>query len=101
MRQNYSPFANSDIGGYRGGYSRNSNRGGRFFKGNRNRSGGGSKISTPNSASASHSSGSPTGLLICQICVKANHTALDCWYRMDHSFQAPSSAMRDATFLNT
>lgn len=93
-RQNSSPFAKSDRGGYRGGYSRNSNRGGRFFKGNRNRSGGGSRLSTPNSASASHSSGSPTGLLICQICGKANHTALDCWYRMDQSFQGSSSTMR-------
>ncbi|GMP80811.1 hypothetical protein CsSME_00035781 [Camellia sinensis var. sinensis] len=93
-RQNSSPFAKSDRGGYRGGYSRNFNRGGRFFKGNRNRSGRGRILSTPNSASASHSSGSPTSLLICQICGKANHTALDCWYRMDQSFQGSSSTMR-------
>ncbi|CAL5415270.1 unnamed protein product [Camellia sinensis] len=86
-RQNSSPFAKSVRGGYRGGYSRNFNRGGRFFKGNRNRSGRGSRLSTPNSASASYSSGSPTSLLICQICGKVNHTALDCWCRMDQSFK--------------
>ncbi|XP_022143436.1 uncharacterized protein LOC111013312 [Momordica charantia] len=26
--------------------------------------------------------------LICQICGKGNHTALDCWNRFDHSYQS-------------
>ncbi|CAL5378340.1 unnamed protein product [Camellia sinensis] len=83
-RQNPSSTSRSNRGSYRGGFYRGYNRG-LFFKGNRSQSSGGNRSFTPNSNSTSTSNSSvpifphtpPTGLILCQICGKANHIALD------------------------
>lgn len=38
--------------------------------------------------------------LVCQICGKLNHTAIDCWYRMDSSFQSsPQNSPHQSSFI--
>ncbi|GMP89176.1 hypothetical protein CsSME_00040856 [Camellia sinensis var. sinensis] len=87
---------------YRGNFS---NRGGsRYFRGSSSRRGG-KNFQSPHlpfqqsqsSASFQNSPPHHTGsLIVCQICGKYNHTALECWHRMDHNFHTTSGTPKAA-----
>ncbi|XP_028071092.1 uncharacterized protein LOC114273489 isoform X2 [Camellia sinensis] len=83
--------------GFRGNSSL---KGGRYFRGSRR--GGRQNFHTTSPLSTSfHSqtgSGSGSGL-VCQICGKQNHTALDCWYRMDPGFQASARSTTPKAYV--
>ncbi|GMP41149.1 hypothetical protein CsSME_00011345 [Camellia sinensis var. sinensis] len=100
--------SNGSTRGYRGNFS---NRGGsRYFRGSSSRRGGKNfqsphppfqqsqssasfQNSPPQSYNLQHHTGS---LVVCQICGKYNHTALECWHRMDHSFHTTSGTPKAA-----
>ncbi|KAH7858555.1 hypothetical protein Vadar_025238 [Vaccinium darrowii] len=74
-------FRGRNGGQFSGGYSdRFSGSSGSRFSGDR--------FSGRNGSPGDRFSG---GSVVCQICGKFNHTALNCWYRMDESYGATSS----------
>lgn len=74
-------FRGRNGGQFSGGYSDrfSGSSGGRFS---------GDRFSSRNGSSGDRFS---SGSVVCQICGKFNHTALNCWYRMDESYGASSS----------
>uniref|UniRef100_A0A2N9J418 Integrase catalytic domain-containing protein n=1 Tax=Fagus sylvatica TaxID=28930 RepID=A0A2N9J418_FAGSY len=112
----YNTSSNAQFGGHRG-RGRNQNRGrggygGRFQTSNSGRGGGSSHGSfinggnfsnfTPVSPNPQTWSSNPSSRPICQICYKPGHTALDCYQRMNFSYQgrhppAKLAAMATAT----
>jgi hypothetical protein len=112
----YNTSSNAQFGGHRG-RGRNQNRGrggygGRFQTSSSGRGGGSSHGSfinggnfsnfTPVSPNPQTWSSNPSSRPICQICYKPGHTALDCYQRMNFSYQgrhppAKLAAMATAT----
>ncbi|XP_028058258.1 uncharacterized protein LOC114262079 isoform X3 [Camellia sinensis] len=90
-----SGFRGHKYSNYRGG---SSTRGGRYVhRGHFNHRGGGR--SAFSSHSFSQQPNPPPNSLICQICGKPNHTAIDCWCRMEAS-SSSSSAPKLAFIAN-